>query len=295
MNKITLTAADSEGAARAAPFEVERTLPKAVAPAWTQRLVRGIGIERFQDAKVPAIPFAAADAADVAAFVAAKAALPGAPATAAVVAPAGASADQIAALFEELESQIDAKQIRPGDTVFVYLETHYLDFDHHGALLGHDAVAGAAKPSLSADRVADILGRLTGSGGCTVVLLLDGVHKGEETSVDNWVRHLYRDQGVIVAVASRYGVPSRRLPLRRHGAFAQAILESTTARAQVRPRVAANAPLTLGDFQEALIAGVAGLTERQQIAEVFLPETAMSPREPLFQPRLRPGVDMASK
>ncbi len=89
-------------------------------------------------------------------------------------------------------------------------------------------------------------------------------------------------RGVIAFVASNEG-PSRRAITSGHGAFAQAILDSTDPRGRSRTWVDPDRPMTLDDFRDVVLGRVSELTGRKQFAACYLPVT-VSPRVPLFEP-----------
>ena len=116
-------------------------------------------------------------------------------------------------------------------------------------------------------------------------MLLDTSHENAPAECRSGLREFVRSlskRNVIVFVAANHGV-SRRVVPKAHGAFALAVLESFDARGRSRPMLDPSAPMTLDDFQDAVVSRVKELTGRRQFAACYVPET-LSPRVFLFEP-----------
>ena len=70
--------------------------------------------------------------------------------------------------------------------------------------------------------------------------------------------------------------PSRKTPL-GHGEFAEGVLESLDAREQSRPWLDPKRPVTLDDFQDAVVGRVKELTSRRTIRDVLHPRDHFVP------------------
>jgi hypothetical protein len=125
-----------------------------------------------------------------------------------------------------------------------------------------------------------------------VMLLLDGVHdpgpRGmkEQNRLNEWVRQLSRERGVIVLVASNSG-PSRRDRDARLGVLARAVSESAATPVRLG-RAQADAPLTLDDFGSSVLSLVEHYSGRRQFAGYYVPRT-IDKRTPIFAPRSAPA------
>ena len=100
---------------------------------------------------------------------------------------------------------------------------------------------------------------------------------GEGLDVSDWVRHLRDDQNVITFVASNSG-PSKALPDQYHRAFAQAVLDA------VKPPLLKDSAYLMNDFRDVVIERVLKLTERQQQAACYLPES-INGQFPILNPQ----------
>jgi len=268
------------GKERVERFEVEGRMPPPPPP---RLVVLAIGVGRFPQG-IPAISFAERDAQDVGRFLADHVVDPGRGK------PFGKDRVRLQVLGDgvwtrtakihdalaALDAELKAEMLKAGDVVVVVLETHVLAVGQDGLILAADTAAGnPPAPAVPASEVADLLGRLT-SYGCTAVLLLDGVHTRPApnwtSTVAEWVRSLRRDKDVIVYLASHFG-PGQRVPAQRHGAFAQAVLESRDVAARAGLRIVPGAPYSLEDLHEAIRQNVGRLTRRGQTATYYLPET----------------------
>jgi hypothetical protein len=167
------------------------------------------------------------------------------------------------------------------------LETHILSGAKDRFVIGHDAgPAPTTGDTPTAEEIGDALAKVA-ERGCRVLLLLDTAHERgpdeSRTGLTDYVRSLSR-RNVITFVAANHGV-SQRVPTKRHGAFAEAILEVFDARARSRAWVDPKSPMTLDDFQDSVVARVQELTGRQQFSACYIPETVSS-RVPIFEPNM---------
>ena len=229
-------------------------------------------MERFHDRGFPAIEFAGRDAVELGRFFVerCKGDFGLQQIDLQALGKGEIAAGQADAVFEDLEARLhrDPGGLGRGDSIFVALESHFLDFDGARSLIvTSDAARGggpAPAPSLSAERVAQTLEQLS-SYGCTVMLLLDGVHdpgpRGmkERNRLNEWVRQLSRG-GVIVLVASNSG-PSRRDKDARLGVLTR------PARLRRRPR-----PLRPGATRCPIDAGRLRIVRPEPGREVQRPE-----------------------
>jgi hypothetical protein len=266
-SRVSIAAVNERGKTQIEGFDVDYPVAPTVGP---HLALLSIGISTFSDSSIPSIRFADQDARQVQTFLArwgrdAQRAVIEGP----LLLSAKANAGAIQSAFEALRQS----NLGPGDQVMVLLESHLLTNGPDHLLLGEDAGTGLPPANaLSADELADSLGSLT-SAGCRVILLVDGVHESAPESWNNrmgeWFRLLVR-QNVITFVASNHGPSRRGLG---HGAFAQAVLDSRTARGQARPWVDPGARFTLDDFQTTVVRRVLELSKRKQNAFCYVPET----------------------
>lgn len=299
-NRLTARVTDDRGLVGTANVVVMRRRPEPTRRG-SALVVRAVGIERFADPDIPPIRFAAADAAAVAEFLARTGRRRGFPAEAidvAVLPPpdaAGAGVGDLAAIIEELRGMVrgpeESRRLRPGDMVMLFLETHLLNFEGSaGSLLTADSTKdSAASHRLAAGTVAEALGEVA-SAGCTVVVLLDLIHRRAApdwpADIAPWVRELGNRRDVVVLYASKDG-PSRRLIEPPQGAFSLAVVESVTT---VGGAVDPSAPLTLADFVARVEARVAELAPDAQFPGHLFPET-VAPGLGLFEPAIRASGD----
>ena len=114
-----------------------------------------------------------------------------------------------------------------------------------------------------------------------MIVLLDSVHTASstvwDTDVSDWVRNLRDEQNVIAFVASNSG-PSKSLPDQGHRAFAQAVLDA------VKPPLIKDSAYLMNDFRDVVIERVLKLTERQQQAACYLPES-INGQFPILNPQ----------
>ncbi|WP_169978633.1 hypothetical protein [Tautonia rosea] len=300
-NLIVVEAVDDQGVSNTETVRVvyePPTLPEP--PRGPALVIRSIGVEAFGE-DVPSIASASRDAEQIASFLAAptdQSRFPESQIDRDVLGAANdaqgvfsATSDQIAEVFEELRARADSGALRAGDSVFVVLESHLVVPSGGRSqlmLLGSDATADATPPAPAVDAglVSEVLERLS-SEGCQVVLLLDGLHHPDwiGRGYDLWVRDLAYRRGVIVLVASKQR-PSERLATL--GAFAQAVIESVTVRARIRPMVDPDEPITLDDFRASVIRRVAEFTSNRQVADLYFdPDSFRLPGEiAIFDPQV---------
>jgi hypothetical protein len=188
-------------------------------------------------------------------------------------------------------------KLRSGDTVFLVIESHVLNFGQQGSrLLGTDAdpkLLGGT--SIPVESISQHLEEVTAEG-CLLLLLLDGIHDQlpveTRRDMNNWVRDLNR-RGVIVLLASQQDASQTSGSL---GAFAQAVLDSVTVAGRLRPQADPAAPPTLGEFQESVISRVSELTGRRQFAGFYHPEFLDRPdRIRIFEPQTPLAATLAGK
>jgi hypothetical protein len=236
----------------------------------------------FKVSKFPQIPYASEDAKDLRQFFAAP---NGTPRYEHVSDDPPIIGDAVkGASLRGMLSQLKSEIQDPGDMLVVLLESHMLTGSKDRFVIAGDTEeAPNVAETLSADELASTLVEIAGRG-CRVMLLLDTAHpKGPadtRTGLTNYVRSLSR-QNVITFVAANHGV-SQRVST-GHGAFAQSILQVFDARAVSRPWVDPSRPMTLDDFQDAVVARVKELTGRKQFAACYIPET-LSSRMLIFEP-----------
>jgi WD40 repeat protein len=284
---ISVIARNVLGKERSERFVVQGQVPSQRPP---RLAVLSMGIGQFQNQRIIPIRFAERDANDVGRFLAEHLVAPGSRERFGAGRQSlrvfddvkTATTGRIQEALGTLTLQSTQGRLGVGDLIVVMIEAHLLQTkDQRGGdgplmVLCSDTIPGRPPaPALTATDVADLLGQLS-SYGCTVVLLLDGVHARPALDLDRdvreWVRHLRRDKDVIVYLASHFG-PSQRVLTQRHGAFAQAVLESRDVAARSRLRIAPGAPYTLEDLHEAIRQNVARLTRGGQTATYYVPET----------------------
>jgi hypothetical protein len=284
--------------------------PPAPAPAEAPAAILGppqlvvltIAVEEFDGPanQVPAIKHAHKDAGDVADFLTRPLGTMRFP----LVDPRPlvgkkATAAEIKQAFDTLDNarmQGQFSRVR-GDAVFVMIESHFVSFTNQddGALvtgfLGCDAKGLDPNALVPAALVANCLGNLVDYA--KVVLFVDPLHESRvdapswdrapptQRALNEWLRTLYR-KNVITFVASIDG-PSRRYPVNSRGAFAEGIVESLNVRSQIRRAGRPAAGITLYDFDEVVKQKVLDVTEPDQFASGFIPDS-VSGRIPLLLP-----------
>jgi hypothetical protein len=188
-----------------------------------------------------------------------------------------------AATAQRVKRSIDAlkdESLAEGDLVVVVIESHFVHVGSERSLVAADGMNIPPTPGIPADELARNLGTLV-QHGCKVIVLLDTVHTASsnvwDTDVSDWVRNLRDEQNVIAFVASNSG-PSKSLRDQGHRAFAQAVLDA------VRPPLLKESAYLMNDFRDVVIERVLKLTERQQQAACYLPES-ISGQFPLLNPQ----------
>jgi hypothetical protein len=302
-HRLSVTARNDRARERTVNVDVVAAEPPGPVPAPPpatptvpppQLVVLAIGTGGFAAgaAEVPPIAFADEDTRALAAFLGAPLGKPRyARVDARSLVGALAATERIEQAFADLDERRSRGELEPGDAVFVMIESHLVGLTPTAALLGSDARGRPPAPAVSAALVADCLGQLA-DYGCKVVLLVDPLHERRpdpgqtDRAVIEWARTLYR-KNVITFVASIHG-PSQRLTARGHGAFAQGLLDAIGVRGAGRLTDRSAAELTLFDFQDAVGRTVLALTNRQQHARCYIPETIPS-NIPFFEPQPRPA------
>ena len=305
---ISVAAINDKDKERVTSFDViAQEPPPAAVPAPEPLLaaprlvVLGIAEGQFKNraSALPPIPFAEEDARDVSAFLAAPLGTARfKQADVETLLGAAATAERIEQAFRNLDERRRKGELGQGDSVFVTIESHFVGFDRKspGGLLAADSGI-APKPDhlVPADRITEVLGQLA-DYGCKVLLIVDGLHESRPEAAQSpralseWARALYR-KNVIALVASVHG-PSQRVNSKAHGALAQGVLDSLNVQGRRRlmnPNAAGAAGLTLFDFQDAVTQNVLGLTNRQQHARCYIPETIPSQSPILDPPSRRPA------
>jgi hypothetical protein len=175
---------------------------------------------------------------------------------------------------------LKAETLGEGDVVVVVIESHFLNVKGGRRLVASDSASYPPATGIDADELGRELGEVAQTG-CKVIVLLDGVHTPAGPAWDNditdWVRFLRDEQKVITFVASNNG-PSRRVVTERHGAFAQAVLDSANT------PLLKDGPYLLNDFRDVVVEQVLNLTGRQQQAACYLPES-QNGQFPIFSPQ----------
>ncbi|MDB5351610.1 MAG: repeat-containing protein [Planctomycetota bacterium] len=279
--RVAVVAVNREGKQRVATLDVVAALAAPKPPTLHVVTIGASG--PFRNSRFPPIPFAEEDAKDLRKFLAAPGGTVRFPQVASTPALFGPEAKG-KTLRQTIQAM--AKEIQdPNDMLVVVLESHVLTGAKDRFVIATDTGPEPSKAETpTAEEIGDALAEVA-SKGCKVLLLLDTSHEKAPAEcregLTDFVRSLSK-RNVITFVAANHGV-SRRLAPRGHGAFAQAILEVFDARATSRPLVDSARPMTLDDFQDAVISRVKELTSRKQFAACYIPET-LSPRVPIFEP-----------
>jgi WD40 repeat protein len=281
-SQVNVTALNDQGVEGGTSFEVLLAAPPRRTP---RQIVVAVGAERFRK-PFPEVKWAGRDAQDLGVFLTApdgrkRFERP----ESRVLKDEEATAGRLGGELDRLDELAQKKELGVGDAVFVVIESHFLTYDGRGLVVGTDVGEEAPPvPSLPAGYVAETLGRLAATG-CRVVLLVDGLHRpASREKADrfkDWVRDLYKTRNVIVFVASK-DEPSR--PLAAHRAFAEAVLTSFDVRRRSRLWVGPRGPVTLRDFRQTVIDGVAELAPGQ-FADGYIPDHAVNPSVRLFEPQ----------
>lgn len=276
-HRVNIIAVNAQGRERVEGFDVEVAAPPEQPP---RLALLSIGVNGpFVGGDYPPIDFADADARDVSGTLGR---VGGKVFPEIVAIPPVAGADATTKALEEAMYRLKGAELGPGDTLMVMLESHYVGTGPDGRFVANDAKpADVPEGGLPAKELADSLAAIA-AGGCRVLVLVDAVHPGTDpdwaAEFHEWVRGLY-PRGVIAFIAANNG-PSQRRSVNNHGAFAQALIEAPTARAQFRRFVPADV-FTLDEFQRTVVRRVEELTTRKQQALCMFPET-ISPASRLF-------------
>ena len=281
LQKVVVEVVNADGKTRTESIDVVSTKPVTKPPTLHVVAIGASG--PFRDAKFPEIPFADDDAKDLRAFLAA----PGGKARFEKI------ADRPILLGEAVTGRgireallaAEAEIKDPNDMLVVILESHVLTGAKDHFVIATDAGPNPTTADLpTAEELGDMLAKVAARGS-KVLLLLDTSHERapEECrkGLTDWVRSLSR-RNIITVVAANHGA-SRRVTPMGHGAFAQAILDVFDARARSRPWIDLKRPITLDDFQDAVVLRVKELTSRKQFSACYIPET-LSPQAAIFEP-----------
>lgn len=271
--KVSVVVTNRDGKARTVGFDALAAVDAKKVP--TLHVVAiGVG-GPFADAKFPAIPHAAEDARRLRTFFAA----PDGKKRFDRVEDVPALVDELATRKSVRDAFLDlARAVQdPSDSLVVVLESHVLTGSKDKFVIAADMPAKPrADDAPTADEIADVLGEVA-KRGCKVFLLLDTSHENApkecRAGLVDFVRSVSR-RNVITFVAASYGVshPTNN----GRGAFAQAILDVSNARATARPLVDPSKPMTLDDFQDAVVSRVLELTNRKQFAACYIPDKLSS-------------------
>jgi WD40 repeat protein len=278
--KVLVVATNAQGKERLAALEV--AAPMEVPKAPTLHVIAIGAGGPFRAAKFPAIPQAAEDARDLRAFFAA----PGGK-------PRFAKVDDVPAIVDD---QATGKTLRQrfqavadsitdrNDALVVVLESHMLTGAKDKFVIAADTDnQPATEDTPTGDEIAAILAKVA-SRGCKVLLFLDTAHEKAPNECRDGLTDFVRsvsNRGVITFVAATSGVTR---PLNTgHGALAEAILHVFDARARSRPLLDINKPMSLDDFQDAVLSSVLELTGRKQFAGYYPPYT-ISSQSLIFEP-----------
>jgi hypothetical protein len=235
----------------------------------------------FHETKIPRIPYADSDVRDLRAFlgrylVSPETEKPIYSIEETFLEGGSATSDKVQKAIDALKSET----LGEGDLLVVVIESHFLIVGSERKLVAADGVSIPPTPAIAADELGKSLGALAAQG-CKVLMLLDGVHTASskvwDTDISDWVRNLRDEQNVITFVASNSG-PSQVVRKEGHGAFAQAILDS------IKPPQVKEGLYSLNDFRDVVIDRVLKLTQRQQQAGCYLPES-ISGQFPLIDPQ----------
>jgi WD40 repeat protein len=297
VNPISVEAVDDLGVLgrRDVLVEYQHTPPKT--QAGSRLVIRSIGIEKFAAGDLGRIRFADRDADFLADFLQArgehvhfakdridrKVLNTQAP-------HPDVNRDAIANVFKQLKKEADSGDLGAGDTVFLVVESHVLDFGQGPLLLGPDArLPAIEQAAVNTNLITEDLKYVAGKG-CLVLLFLDGIH-GElplkaQRNLTDWVRTLWKN-GVMVLVASKLEESERGNNL---SVFAEAISGSVTVRGAGRRLLSP----TLDEFQGVVIRGVAERTSRRQHADFYPPEHIQPRLIRIFEPQPRPSENLAA-
>ena len=164
-NLIVVEAIDDRGVVGEETFEVSFEPVRPEPPS--RLIVRTIGVERFRDRGFPRIEFADRDAAELCRFFVARCKESFGPEQIdrRALDRGDILAEQADAVFEELEGRLDRTgELGRGDSVFVALESHFLNLDGARSLLvTSDAVRGGGRPRPRPSRPSASRSRWSGS------------------------------------------------------------------------------------------------------------------------------------
>jgi len=255
-----------------------------------------LGSEQARDpGKLPPIPFAERDAAELAEFlsqhlVSADGVRPAGNATDNRVVLTGehATAQKFDEAIEQLDQLLRAGDLKSGDLVALVIASHVLEFEHTTIITTRDTDPDAQplpEPAVSTRDISGLLGRLT-DYGCRVVLFLDGVHElpaeGMQNSIKRWVRDLQKNRRVITFVASKEG-PSEADQTAGHGLFALGVLRAFQGAAASDVGQDRGGLYSLELFRRSVRRAVLDLSGRRQEADAYIP-LEVDPRTPFAIP-----------
>ncbi len=201
-----------------------------------------------------------------------------------------ATSAQIDGVLDGLDQAIERRTVHPGDTVVMFLESHFLRFGAASAegFAGADLTSPPSpKATIPAAKLAHVLGRLRTEARCQVVLMIDAIHDGASPQLqtrpfDDWVRELTFRKGVITVIASK-DLPSLRG--NDLGLFAWGLTQIDQPRNRQRflgirrPEV----PLTLDELGRALSGVVGEESNSEQAVGYYIP-ASLSHRTPFLAP-----------
>lgn len=296
-NTVLIEATDDQGVTAIEKLEVRldaRRIPPPPIPRRPRLVVRSFGIEKFQERGVPDIRNARRDAEKLAEFITVpddRRHFAEDQIDLKVLSDADADASRILGVFDDIAEDARANRLKAGDTLLIILESHVLKSDSDGSVvLSVDStLKGKAEHAVPGAAVSERLEEAT-KNGCLVMLLIDGIHAAipgaGRAMIQEWVRDLSSRRGVVVLTASKQD-PSERLA--EFGAFAQAVLQSSSVAGGSAERSSPDASMTLYDFQRTVLRRVSELTSRRQFAGFYPPETLSGWHKiRIFEPQAAP-------
>ncbi len=302
-NPLIIEALDELGVKGKAELFVRLERPP-VDPNKPRLVIKSIGVGTFAADDPPAIPFAARDVNEIAAFLAKPGGDPRFESeridrTGIVDTGGGnppADTPHIRKIVDELIGEAKQERLGRGDTVFLVINSHVLSLDKEGSMvLGSDARRDRPAPAgIRTGEVTEALKYLT-DRGCFVTLFLDGIHTRlrprDLKDFRTWVRDLTDQARVVVCVASKQD-PSDQLDSEAIGVFARAILESVNVKSG-----ALNPNPSIEEFKSIVINRV---DERKrkgsyQKADLYSPLNMNERLTPIFDPQPRPVENLARK
>jgi WD40 repeat protein len=303
-NIVTIEATDDQGVTAIEKLELRldaRRIPPPVVPAQPRLVIRSFGIEKFKERGIPDIRHAKRDAEELAQFfkrpddrlhfdenrIDLK-----------VVSDAEADAKRILGAFDELAGEARTKKLKAGDTVFIILESHLLKADSAGSIVlsSDSTLQSEAQHAVPGAAVSERLEEVTNQG-CLVMLLVDGLHGAipgaGRSSIQEWIRDLSGKRGVLVLTASKQDSSER---LSEMGAFAQAVIQSSSIAGGSADRSGAESSTTLFDFQQTVLRLVSESTSRRQFAGFYPPETLAGWQKiRIFDPQAAPVGELVKR